>query len=102
MGCKKAFFTVDESRYCFHVMKWLQAFIHADEIESIGGGDAAAELRSNEQSTLRYGPMRYSWQMGQFGVIGIPVKLNFLALMEDAAMHQPARCREAGITTSDY
>ncbi|MTB64945.1 imidazolonepropionase [Streptococcus sp. zg-86] len=83
--CEKGVFTADESRYLLSKAKEMgfKLRIHADEIESIGGVDVAAELETVSAEHLMVATDEGIEKMSQAHVIGNLLPATTFSLMED-------------------
>ena len=94
---KKGVFTADESRYLLSKAKEMgfKLRIHADEIESIGGVDVAAELESTSAEHLMVITDEGIQKLAKAKVIG-----NLLPATTSASwkipMHRLVRCWTLG------
>ena len=96
--CEKGVFTADESRYLLSKAKEMgfKLRIHADEIESIGGVDVAAELGATSAEHLMMATDEGIRKMAEAKVIGNLLPATTFSLMEDT--YAPARkMLEAGM-----
>ena len=96
--CEKGVFTADESRYLLSKAKEMgfKLRIHADEIESIGGVDVAAELGATSAEHLMVATDEGIRKMAEAKVIGNLLPATTFSLMEDP--YAPARkMLEAGM-----
>ena len=96
--CEKGVFTADESRYLLSKAKEMgfKLRIHADEIESIGGVDVAAELGATSAEHLMVATDEGIRKMAEAKVIGNLLPATTFSLMEDT--YAPARkMLEAGM-----
>lgn len=89
--CEKNVFTAEESRYLLSQAKALgfKLRIHADEIESIGGVDVAAELQTVSAEHLMKATDEGIAKMSQAGVIGNLLPGTTFSLREDT--YAPAK-----------
>ena len=89
--CEKGVFTADESRYLLSKAKEMgfKLRIHADEIESIGGVDVAAELESTSAEHLMVITDEGIQKLAAAKVIGNLLPATTFSLMEDT--YAPAR-----------
>ena len=89
--CEKGVFTAEESRYLLSKAKELgfKLRIHADEIESIGGVDVAAELGATSAEHLMMATDSGIAKMAAAQVIGNLLPATTFSLMEDT--YAPAR-----------
>lgn len=89
--CEKNVFTADESRHLLSKAKEMgfKLRIHADEIESIGGVDVAAELQTVSAEHLMKATDEGIAKMSQAGVIGNLLPGTTFSLMEDT--YAPAK-----------
>ncbi|AUT05611.1 imidazolonepropionase [Streptococcus parauberis] len=89
--CEKGVFTADESRYLLSKAKELgfKLRIHADEIESIGGVDVAAELEAVSAEHLMMATDQGIEKMAKAKVIGNLLPATTFSLMEDT--YAPAK-----------
>ena len=89
--CEKGVFTADESRYLLSKAKEMgfKLRIHADEIESIGGVDVAAELKSTSAEHLMVITDEGIQKLAAAKVIGNLLPATTFSLMEDT--YAPAR-----------
>ena len=83
--CEKGVFTADESRYLLSKAKEMgfKLRIHADEIESIGGVDVAAELGATSAEHLMVATDEGIRKMAEAKVIGNLLPATTFSLMED-------------------
>lgn len=89
--CEKNVFTAQEAHYLLSKAKEMgfKLRIHADEIESIGGVDVAAQLHTNSAEHLMKVTDEGIYHMSQAGVIGNLLPATTFSLMEDT--YAPAR-----------
>lgn len=89
--CEKGVFTAEESRYLLSKAKEMgfKLRIHADEIESIGGVDVAAELEATSAEHLMMATDEGIRKMAAAKVIGNLLPATTFSLMEDT--YAPAR-----------
>lgn len=89
--CEKGVFTADESRYLLSKAKEMgfKLRIHADEIESIGGVDVAAELKATSAEHLMVITDEGIQKLAEAKVIGNLLPATTFSLMEDT--YAPAR-----------
>ncbi|MGT2887607.1 imidazolonepropionase [Streptococcus didelphis] len=89
--CEKGVFSAEESRYLLQTAKELgfKLRIHADEIESIGGVDVAAELNTTSAEHLMMATDQGIQKLSQAHVIGNLLPATTFSLMEDT--YAPAR-----------
>ncbi|MGT2685977.1 imidazolonepropionase [Streptococcus porcinus] len=89
--CEKGVFTAEESSYLLSKAKELgfQLRIHADEIESIGGVDVAAELNATSAEHLMMITDTGIDKLAKANVIGNLLPATTFSLMEDT--YAPAR-----------